>query len=344
MFTSGLTTLNLAISNKPDTFASPGNIVSYIGESDGGKTVLALTTLAASFYRYRVAPVFYAQEPNLEIDIERLFGKKFKRALKIETDLDASIESWQAEARTRLKRAKKPIAMALDSTDALKCLADKRALNGQHKSKKGEAVKTTVNEEGIKTKGTKAGMGAEAAAAWSRCCGEISKALASNKGLLIFLSQIRTKPGVVFGSPFYRSNGAALDFHSEIRAWLHKSTEEKINKVKVGGWTRIEVKRNKVTGGARTIYAPIYPVYGVDNTRSMLHFLADNNMGAEWANAEGMKSIQVGDKVMTLAKMAAQFEEPDLEGVLEKMVSDAWYKREEELRNEVLADRKPRFG
>jgi len=341
MFDSGITTLNLAVSGKLNEFVRPGNTISYVGESDAGKTVAALTTQAASFYKYGVRPVYYAAEPNLEIDIARLYGKKFSKALIIVDCLKMSLEEWQADARGRFKAAKKPICAALDSTDAIKCVKALNALNGKHK--KADGVTATPNVENLRSKGMKAGMGG-AAEAWSMCLSEVNKTVALNKGMLILLSQCRTNPSVQFGSPYYRSNGAALDFHSEVRVWFYNSTAEAVDKIKVGGWSRVEVKRNKVNGVTRTIYAPIYPQYGIDDTRAMLHFLAETDSGVSWSNQSGMNSITVGDKTMTLAEMAAYFEGPETKDVLKQMVVDAWAKREAMLLKAVLADRKPRFG
>jgi len=322
MFDSGITTLNLAISDNPDTFAGPGNTVSYIGASNVGKTVLALTTMAASFYRYGHRPLYYALEPNLMIDIERLYGKKFAKALEVVADLNMTLEQWQADVRARFKAAKKSMVVTLDSTDALKCAADIAALDEK--------------------KGAKA-QRAAAAAAWSKCLSEVTKAVGANGGLLILTSQVRTNPGVMFGSPFYRSCGAALDYFSEIRVWMWPSSKERVDDVEVGGWTKIEVKRNKVTGAPRTIYAPIYPAYGIDDTRAMLHFLAETESGAKWAGRD-MKNITVGETTMTLAEMAAHFDSEGNKDVLKKMVTDAWAAREAMLKQAVLAGRKPRFS
>jgi hypothetical protein len=339
MFDSGITTLNLAISDNPDTFAGPGNTVSYIGASNVGKTVLALTTMAASFYRYGHRPLYYALEPNLMIDIERLYGKKFAKALEVVADLNMTLEQWQADVRARFKAAKKSMVVTLDSTDALKCAADIAALDGKSGAKKPKANPP----EGDEKKEAKA-QRAAAATAWSKCLSEVTKAVGMNEGLLILTSQVRTNPGVMFGSPFYRSCGAALDYFSEIRVWMWPSNQEKVDKVTVGGWTKIEVKRNKVTGAPRTIYAPIYPAYGIDDTRAMLHFLAETeSCGAKWEGRD-MKTITLGETTMTLAEMAAHFEAEGTKDVLKKMVTDAWVAREAMLKQAVLAGRKPRFS
>ena len=339
MFDSGITTLNLAISDNPDTFAGPGNTVSYIGASNVGKTVLALTTMAASFYRYGHRPLYYALEPNLMIDIERLYGKKFAKALEVVADLNMTLEQWQADVRARFKVAKKSMVVTLDSTDALKCAADIAALDGKSLAKKPKAA-TPEDEEKKEAKGQRAA----AATAWSKCLSEVTKAVGVNEGLLILTSQVRTNPGVMFGSPFYRSCGAALDYFSEIRVWMWPSNQEKVDKVTVGGWTKIEVKRNKVTGAPRTIYAPIYPAYGIDDTRAMLHFLAETeSCGAKWEGRD-MKTITLGETTMTLAEMAAHFEAEGTKDVLKKMVTDAWVAREAMLKQAVLAGRKPRFS
>lgn len=327
MFDSGITILNLAISGKPDEFAAPGTTVSYIGESDSGKTVLALTTAAASFYAYggAVKPVFYAFEPNLLINIERLFGKKFAKALDVVADLAMTLEQWQADIRKRFAASKKPMIAVTDSTDALQCQAD---IDAGNKVEKGS---------------TKAGYGTAKAGAFSRALPEICKAVSDNGGLNILLSQVRENPAQMFGSPLRRSGGKALNFYSELMVWLATSNKEKVEDVKVGGWTKIEVKRNKVTGDARTIYAPIYPVYGIDDTKSMLHFLADTESGASWASRD-LSKIRVGEQEMSLSEMAAFYEGEGSREVLKRMVVEAWNAREARINAEVLAGRKPRFS
>lgn len=328
MFDSGITTLNLAVTGKPDEFASPGTTVSYIGESDSGKTVLGLTTLAASFYASggRITPLFYAFEPNLLIDIERLFGKKFAKALETVTDLGMTLEQWQVDVRDRFKAARKPMLAVLDSTDALQCKDDIEAGN---KVDKGS---------------TKAGYGTAKAAAFSRALPEITKAVSDNQGLLILLSQVRENPAQMFGSPLRRSGGKALNYYSELMVWLATSNKEKVEDVKVGGWTKIEVKRNKVTGETRTIYAPIYPAYGIDDIRAMLHFLADTDSGASWT-ARDMSKIKIGEQEASLAEMAAFFDtDEDTRSALKKLVVEAWNAREAKISNKVLAGRPRRFS
>ena len=326
MFNSGITTLNLAVTGKPDEFARPGNTASYIGESDSGKTVLGLTTAAASFYAYHggVKPLFYAFEPNLLIDIERMYGKKFAKALVIVAAVKMTLEDWQLDIRKRFTAAKKPVISVTDSTDALQCQADLEAANV------------------IKGGSTKAGFGTAKAAAFSRALPEICKAVSDNGGLNILLSQVRENPAQLFGSPLRRSGGKSLNFYSEIMVWLATSNKETVNKVKVGGWTKIEVKRNKVTGEARTIYAPIYPSYGIDDTRSMLHFLADTDSGASWASTD-LSKIKVGEQEMSMAEMAAFYEGDGAKDVLKRMVVEAWEAREARIVEKVLAGRKRRF-
>lgn len=326
MFNSGITTLNLAISGKPDTFALPGNTVSYIGESDSGKTVLALTSMAASFYDCggKLNPVFYAFEPNLLIDIERLYGKKFAKALETVTDLTMTLEQWQVDIRARFKASKRPMIAVTDSTDALQCQVD---IDAGNKVEKGS---------------TKAGFGTAKAAAFSRALPEICKAVSDNQGLHIMLSQVRENPAQMFGSPLRRSGGKALNYYTETMVWLMKSSKERVDDVNVGGWTKIEVKRNKVTGETRTIYAPIYPAYGIDDIRAMLHFLADTDSGASWVGRD-MKNIRIGDQEMSLAEMAAFYDTEGARDVLKRMVVEAWQTREAKITAAVLAERPRRF-
>ena len=372
MFDSGITTLNLAITGKPNEFSAPGNTVRLCGESDAGKTVLALTIQAASFYACKgaIRPVFYPFEPNLLIDIERLYGKKFAKALQIVDVNGMSAEMWQADIRKKFKDSKLPMIAVTDSTDAMKTNAELDAADGakakKDKKDKGEVellegvdeTELGSTESGIlrtlRKTGVKAGMGTTKPLLFSLTMPLVCSAAAANGGLNILLSQVREKTGVVFGNPLFTSGGRAVGHGSETTIWVHKSTRETVGDVLVGGWTRVEVKRNKVTGDARTIFAPIYPIYGIDDTRAMLHFLADTGSGAEWANKTGMEKITVGGEIvdgkrvggqtMTLAEMAAHFEGEGTKDVLKKMVTDAWAAREARLTQEVLAGRKPRFS
>jgi RecA/RadA recombinase len=328
MFDSGITTLNIAVSGHPNHFAGNGNICSLIGDSDSGKTMLALTIMAASFYRLKgkCSVIFYDFEFACQFNMERLFGKKFAKALIIIRDRDMTIELWQADLRKRYDAARRPVICAMDSTDALKCSVD------------------TVQADALKKNTLKAGFGTGNALAYSASMPHISKAVSNNKGFLILLSQVRGNVGELFGPKLKRSNGKSLNFYSDQMVWLAKSTKEKIGNIKVGGWTRIDVQRNKLTGESYIIFAPVYAKYGIDDTRSMLHFLAEcEDSGVDWGTA-GLTKITVGDKTMTLSEMAAYFEGPETKDVLKQMVVDAWAKREAMLLKAVLADRKPRFG
>ena len=325
MFDSGITTLNLAVSGKPDEFASPGNTVSYVGESDAGKTIAALTLAAASFYQNKgkVRCIYYAFEPNLMIDTSRLFGAKFSKALEIVSE-QMSIEKWQDDIRSRYKKAKLPLIVITDSTDALRAQVDIDAL---------DAGKDTI----------KAGYGTARAAAFSLCMPEIAKAVKANKGLHVMISQLRENPAQLFGSNKRRSGGKALDYYSEQQIWFLSSTKTTVDKVKVGGWTKIDVRRNKVTGETRTVYAPIFPAYGVDDVRSMLHFLAETESGAEWVGRD-LEKIKVGEETMTLARMAEFYDQPDTKPLLIEKVVTAWNERENSIRNEVIGTRKGRWS
>ena len=356
MFDSGITTLNLAVTGMPNKFSSPGNTIRLCGESDAGKTALALTITAASFYACKgvLDPVFYPFEPNLLIDIERLYGKKFAKALTVVNVSGMSAEMWQADIRGRFKAARRPMIATTDSTDAMKCNAEMNALDGNGKKKETKHELPDLDEKDLdptasallkelRKNGVKAGMGTSKPLVFSLTMSEVCKAASQNGGLNILISHVREKTGVLFGSNLYTAGGRAIGYGSETTIWLYKSTKERAEDVTVGGWTKIEVKRNKVNGEVRTIYAPIYPAYGIDDIRAMLHFLADTESGAEWASSD-MKRIRVGDMEKPMAEMAAFYDTDATRDTLKRMVTEAWQAREAKIAAEVLAGRRGKFA
>lgn len=73
---------------------------------------------------------------------------------------------------------------------------------------------------------------------------------------LLFLNQIRSKVGVVFGSPYTTPGGHALKFAADIRADVARSAQIKSGEEPIGQRVRIKIVKNK--------YAPPFKTVEVD--------------------------------------------------------------------------------
>lgn len=69
--------------------------------------------------------------------------------------------------------------------------------------------------------------------------------------IMVFNNQIRTKPGVSYGSPEYQPGGAALPFYSSVRLAVRKAKDNgnipDVKDVRIGHRLRIKVEKSKVS-------------------------------------------------------------------------------------------------
>ena len=104
MFDSGITTLNLAVTGKPDEFASPGTTVSYIGESDSLRDRL---------------------KNQVALDVWRAYQNQTTATQSLRTTVDLVASAEQSE-RVALGRYKAGVGNVLDLLSAQSALASAR--------------------------------------------------------------------------------------------------------------------------------------------------------------------------------------------------------------------------
>jgi len=112
----------------------------------------------------------------------------------------------------------------------------------------------------------------------SKTLGKVAQHAAINDVLVIFINQIREKPGVMFGNPQTTPGGRALKFNASVRLMMTKRTskeqviftdEEDVNgdirKVIVGRNSGLVIAKNRCakplldeTGGSFTLDLPVY--------------------------------------------------------------------------------------
>jgi len=364
---SGCDVFNLACSGSVKGWVRPGIIVNVPGDSNSGKTVVALTSQAATFYQFgdKFEYDFLDYERAVAIDIPKMFGEPFHKALNYvapKAGKESTIEQFAKTvrkllmvpvkgksvkgnpAKTKWIAGNKPHFMVCDSWDNLSCIAELIALEKEEEAKDGEE---------------KASIGMQRAKTASQRLGKIQSYLADTGSVLIINSQVRLKPmkGMVFADPRTRNGGNALTFYASLEVWL--SCNEKIGKDKkrpIGTISSVKVKRSKLTGKPRHCKIAILNAYGLDNTRASIMFLAEEGIFTK----KGKENPQYTLKGFTVSDSSGETVDDFTGSMLEcteaierdkasvkalrKLVVKTWNDIEENLRKEAVGNRPPKFG
>jgi recombination protein RecA len=87
---------------------------------------------------------------------------------------------------------------------------------------------------------------------------------------VIFINQIREKPGVMFGSPEYTTGGKALKFYSSLRIEARKGQPIKDGKMQVGHNLNIKVVKNKFAPPFKKASIPLHYYKGLDSMTGII--------------------------------------------------------------------------
>jgi len=335
---SGSTYLNCACSDRSHGAFGLGRIVNVIGDSDTGKSVLSLSTIASActvplFDDY---DMFYRDAESADgFDKKHMFPSLVKR-LCDPMYKPNTIEDFYADIMDKWNGRKKFIYV-LDSLDSLTSEAEIKRVRKKTQSllvKRDPGSKKKGKEK--KEKGT---YGTDIPKAMSSLLRVIKKEISTQESLLIIVSQTRSNIGPsAFFQPRTRSGGDALTFYCTHVMWLGK--EKKITdgkyKEELGRHVYVKVTKNKLTGKKRKAFFPIYTNYGIDDIGSCIDFLVETNhwklrkqtILAEEIGVEGAKK-----------GLISYIEQNNMEGKLRRAMANAWETREKE----ICLDRKPRF-
>lgn len=328
---TGSTLLNLACAGSPFGGYSMGSIVNLVSDSDVGKSILAMTTMAdiatkKAYDHYRL--IYLAVEP-LNFDIEQLFGKKAKE--RIEVMLLETIEEvfvhfmkWCSERRS--------FVCVVDSYDALQV---------QDEVKKGKEA--SKRKAGPTKDDNMAGYDSAAKTKKLKTFLRFAKTdLPKSKSLLIVISQViqNMEPGM-FKPKFIVTGGQPIKHFPIHRIWLKPVKDIDVLGRRIGRRVRAEVFKNHFTGKHREAEFPVYEQLGVDDLGSCVDFLVDEKHWKE-STKKGETGITcpelnfTGESVKDIIK---HIENNNLYQELYRTVTKKWQEIEEALK----LDRKPRF-
>jgi hypothetical protein len=327
---TGSTLLNLACADSPFGGYSMGSIVNLVSDSDVGKSILAMTTLAdiaskKAYDHYRL--IFIAVEP-LNFEVERLFGKRLKARLEIV--MLETIEEVYVYLM-KLYSERRSFVGVVDSYDALSV---------KEEVKKGEAASKRIS--GPTKDDTIAGYDSAKKTKHLKTLLRHAKTdLPKSKSLLIIVSQVimNMEPGM-FKTKYIITGGQPIKHFPLHRIWLKPEKSIEVSGCRIGRLVRAEVFKNHLTGKHRDVVFPIYEQIGVDDITSCVTFLIDLKYWKD-STVKGETGINCPEinYIGNTKQIVKHIEDNNLYQELYQVVTKVWMNREEALK----LDRKPRF-
>lgn len=336
---TGVTLLDLACSGTTIGGIGMGKINTIPGGSSSGKTFLSFNIMAAiannpKFDNYDI--IYDDAEHALEFDVPKLFGNKTAsritppRVSKEGEPINSkTIQEFKSNILYRLDKGK-PFVWFLDSLDSV---GSDEELEKEYK----EALRAAKSEEHVKE--LKGSFNTEKAKITGQILRMITGSLSETDSSLNIIQQTRANMN---GGPFspkeITSGGVSPFFYSTLCLWNSKVKTHKDAKYDwiIGQRTKIDIKKNKLTGNKRSIEFDIFNDTGIDDVGSQIDFLLKYEFWKKSGQTIKADDLQIEG---TRSKLIEFIESNNIEHELAEVTKHAWLMIEENLKS----NRKKRF-
>jgi protein RecA len=236
---TGYEVLNEIISGSRNAGIPQGRLTEIYGPSSAGKTALA-TRLMISAQRQGGVAMFMDHERSFDVGMAEDLGMSVEPGLWVyktpetwEESNTVMLQAAQAIREAKVIPVDAPIIAVTDSIAA--CIP--KSMMYDPKGKKRGIDELTMNDTTALARVTSTTL-------------KVVKARCREFNLTaVYLNQIRTKPGVVYGDPTTTPGGQAMEFYADLRLALGKKLvreEQDGDKVMVGLDIGITTKKNKI--------------------------------------------------------------------------------------------------
>jgi recombination protein RecA len=263
-----------------------GRIIEIFGTEGGGKTTLALRTIASA-QRAGGRAAF--------IDVEHALDPTWagKNGV-IVPELLVSQPDYGEQALDVTARLLESMAFDVIVVDSVAALIPKRELEGDF---------------GDSHVGLQARL-------MSQAMRKLTAIVSRSNCVLIFINQIREKIGVQFGSPETTTGGRALRFYSSLRLDVRRIKQVKVGEENIGNVVKIRAAKNKVSSPFREAEVDLLFDRGFDAEGSLF----DAAVAAKIVEKSGSWYAYAGERLGQGKCNAIEAMRPHSEDILKKVL------------------------
>jgi RecA/RadA recombinase len=340
---TGSTLLNLACSGQTVGGLPVGKYIWFVGDSQSGKTWLALSAFAEATLRPKRFANYRLIHDNAEdgalMDLGRYFGAGVAERIEAPRyDKDGnplfstSIDEFYFNLDDALAH-EQPCIYIMDSMDALTSEEERAKFEERKKANRNPKAKEKVSGS----------FAMEKAKRNSSYIRQMLDRLKKSGSIVIIISQTRdnVQPGSFEKNT--HAGGRAIKFYATLEMWTKRTTPIKrtVNgkERKIGWWVKASIRKNRITGVDSDVLIPIYYSHGVDDTGGLVEFLVGEK---HWKTTDENKIVHAPEFEFkgSREKLIQHIEAEDGEQELRALAKEVW----QDIIDKCAVQRKPRYG